>query len=158
MFVWRLSQSKYVTDVAGTGARLAGGRWNSKGVAVLYCSSTVSLCALELFIHLDPIDAPEPLSSIGFDIPDDVFAARTSWKQSMLPVEWRDSPAPTSTQARGDGWVKSGPSLVLELPSVVVPSESNFLLNPAHPDMKKVVVSTPELFQFDPRMWKSAGP
>lgn len=157
MRVWRLGRTTFIEDLTGTGARLAGGRWSSKGVPVLYCSGTRSLCALELFVHLDPDDAPEALAAMSLHIPDAIFAARTLWTRTTLPPVWRDSPAPVPLQALGDAWVKRADSLVLELPSAVVPGEPNYLLNPSHPDMQQVVASPPEPFQFDPRMWRSRG-
>lgn len=156
MLLWRISKTKYVTDLAGTGAKLAGGRWNSKGLAVLYCTATRSLCALEVFVHLDPDDLPEPQSAIALEVPDDVFAKRTMWQVEDLPAEWRDHPAPTTLQAMGDTWIKATPSLVLDLPSAVIPAERSYVLNPAHADMKHVKAHSPEPFAFDPRMWKSA--
>lgn len=154
MILWRIAKTKFIRDLSGTGAKLVGGRWNSRGVPVLYAALTQSLCALELFVHLDPEDAPERLSAIALTIPDALFAARTRWPQATLPRTWRDHPAPVDLQAMGDAWVKSGATLVLEVPSAVIPDEGNFILNVMHPEMSQVSVGEPVAFTFDGRMWK----
>jgi RES domain-containing protein len=70
---------------------------------------------------------------------------------ATLPAEWQDEPPPPSTKAVGDIWVSQARSAVLELPSVIIPGELNFLLNPSHPDFKKIVIGKPDPFSFDPR-------
>lgn len=154
MRIWRVGKTKYIGDRAGVGAKLAGGRWSSKGVAVLYFAATKSLAALEVFVHLEPEDLPEPLSAIGIDLPNETFTGRARQSVGDLPPSWRHYPAPTALQAVGDAWVRAAASVVLELPSAIIPEESNYLLNPNHSDFKKLVWNEPERFEFDPRMWK----
>jgi len=157
MRVWRISKTRYIGDRAGTGARLAGGRWSSKGVSVLYFAATRSLASLEIFVHLEPEDLPEPLSAISVDLPDEIFTGRAARTAGGLPPNWRRYPAPSALQAIGDAWVKAATSAVLELPSAIIPGESNYLLNPSHPDFEKLTWNEPERFEFDPRMWKKKG-
>jgi RES domain-containing protein len=80
------------------------------------------------------------------------FEAELVEKVTALPPGWANSPAPPSTRALGDLWAKEARSAVLELPSAIIPGESNFLLNPAHPDFKKIVIGKPVPFSFDPRL------
>lgn len=73
-------------------------------------------------------------------------------RTAALPSDWNDEPPPPSTKAIGDRWVKQARSAVLQLPSAIIPGESNYLLNPAHPHFRKIVIGKPEPFTFDPRL------
>lgn len=149
MRIWRLCKRRHAA-LDGEGARRSGGRWNSSGVSVVYASATLSLAALELLVHLDPEDTPDDLVAIPLDVPEDVrvegFALRD------LTGDWRQTPAPRALQQLGDSWVRRGETAILSLPSVVVPAESNFALNPAHPDFGPIKPGRPESFRFDPRL------
>ena len=153
MRIWRIGKAKYIDDRLGTGAKLAGGRWNSRGVPVLYFSATRSLAALAL-VHLEPEDLPEPLSATSVDLPGEIFTGHARQMAGDLPPNWRHYPAPADLQAIGDDWVKAAKSAVLKLPSAVIPEESNYLLNPNHPGFRTLAWSKPERFAFDPRMWR----
>lgn len=144
---WRIVKAKHAaTAFSGEGARLYGGRWNSAGVSLVYTSSTQALAALESLVHLNP-----PVIFTYAAIPLE-FEAGLVEKVTALPPGWALSPAPPSTRALGDLWAKEARSAVLELPSAIIPGESNYLLNPAHPDFKKIVIGKPVPFSFDPRL------
>lgn len=144
---WRIVKAKHAaTAFSGEGARLYGGRWNSPGVSLVYTSSTQALAALESLVHLNP-----PVLFKYAVIPVEFDSALVE-KISVLPAGWSDSPAPPATRALGDAWAAQARSAVLELPSVIIPGESNFLLNPAHPDFRKIVIGRPAPFAFDPRL------
>ncbi len=144
---WRIVKAKHAaTAFSGEGSRLYGGRWNSIGVSLVYTSSTRALAALESLVHLNP-----PVTFTYAAIPIEFDAALVE-KFSVLPIGWMDSPAPPSTRTIGDLWAREARSAVLELPSVIIPGESNYLLNPAHPDFKKIVIGKAEPFSFDPRL------
>jgi RES domain-containing protein len=151
--VWRLCKHKHVRRAfEGTGARLFGGRWNHPGVAVVYTASSVSLAALELFVHVDPQDAPDDLVAIPADIPDDV--GRREVRVTSLPRNWRKTPAPAALPELGSRWALGLKTAVLAVPSALVTRERNYLLNPAHADFRRIRIGRPERFAFDPRMWK----
>lgn len=151
MRVWRIcSKGRQAFD--GAGARRYGGRWNRSGTSVVYTSGSLSLAALEYFVHVDPDVAPEHLITISADIPQSV--AIESIKPADLPEGWRRYPAPEVTQEIGTKWVKKGSTLVLSVPSVLIPDELNYLINPAHRDFRRLRINKPAPFQFDPRMWK----
>ncbi len=144
---WRIVKMKHAaTAFSGEGARLYGGRWNSAGVSLVYTSCTRALAALESLVHLNP-----PVIFTYAAIPVEFDDALVE-KVSALPPGWKDSPPPPSTRALGDLWAAQARTAVLELPSVIIPGESNYLLNPAHPDFKKIVLGKPESFSFDPRL------
>lgn len=153
MRVWRLCRKKHAA-FDGEGARLAGGRWNRRGTAVVYTSATLSLALLEYFVNLGAADdAPTDLVSVAADIPDGV--AITSVAIAALPRGWRRYPAPEALAELGARWVEQRGAAVLSVPSAVVPGERNYLINPAHPDFRRITVGRPEPFPLDARMWKS---
>lgn len=153
MRVWRLCKSRWAQSAfSGEGARRVGGRWNPKGVAVVYAAESLSLAALELFVHLEPEDQPEDLVQISAEIPAGV--SRQKLLPADLPDNWRTYPAPSILQTLGADWVREGKTAFLELPSVVIPSETNVLVNPYHADFQQIAIDSPEPFHFDPRMWK----
>jgi RES domain-containing protein len=151
--VWRLTAPRYAERAyTGEGARLYGGRWNHPGTPIVYTSDTLSLAALEYFIHLEPDIAPEHLASRAAGIPVDLRIPLLSLAD--LPAGWRTFPAPERLKDLGTGWARSRVSLALSVPSTVIPHERNVLLNPLHPDFGKIRLLPPEDFSFDPRMWK----
>ena len=121
-------------------------------MAVVYTSATLSLAALEYFVHLDPIDAPGDLVAIPAEIPDTL--SRTEIRTATLPPNWRAYPAPEQLAELGMSWVRARKTAVLVVPSAIVPQEHNVLLNPAHADFRRIRPGTPEPFSFDPRMWR----
>lgn len=146
---WRLARSRY-RALDGEGARRAGGRWNSKGVAVVYASSTLSLAALELLVHVDPASAPDDLVALGIEVPDDLLPATVA--PADLPQAWRAIEPPATCRAVGDDFVERGETLVLSIPSVIIPQERNLLINPQHAGMSRLQVVHEAPFQFDPRL------
>ncbi len=152
MDLWRICKSKYrATAFSGYGARITGGRWNTKGHPVVYASENLSLAALETFVHVPPKDIPTDLISLKGTLPDKLTVVQI--KESDLAKNWRDYPAPPELQAIGNNWIVDCASLILIVPSAINPMESNLLVNPAHPDFKKLKVSGGEPFEFDPRMF-----
>ncbi|HEX8693496.1 MAG TPA: RES family NAD+ phosphorylase [Longimicrobium sp.] len=149
MRVWRITRRPFQA-LDGEGARLNGGRWNSEGVAVVYTSFALSLAALEYLVHVDVEEAPADLVALEIDVPDDVPADEV--RLDDLPEDWNrveDHPACASI---GDRWVRDGRALVLRAPSAVIPHESNYLLNPKHPDAARIRVVSVRDFVFDPRL------
>ena len=153
MSLWRLVKAKHAaTAFDGEGARRFGGRWNERGTAVVYLGGTLSLAALETLVHLTVGDARLAFVAIEAIVPDGIRVAQLS--PQGLPRNWRAHPPPLETKAIGSDWVRAGESLLLRVPSVVVPRESNYLLNPAHPEVSRVELRLPEPFGFDERMSK----
>lgn len=154
MRVWRLCRKKHVA-FDGEGARLAGGRWNRRGTAVVYTSATLSLALLEYFVNLgSAANAPNDLVSVAAEIPDGVAIA--SIDLAALPRGWRRHPAPEALAELGTRWVEQRATAVLSVPSAVVPRERNYLISPAHPDFRRITIGRPEPFPLDARLWKTA--
>jgi RES domain-containing protein len=145
--VWRIVKEKHAaTAFSGEGARLYGGRWNSAGTAMVYTSATKALAALETLVHLNP---PVLFKYVVIPIRfDEALVERVKG----LPAGWMEQPPPRSVQVIGDAWVRERRSAVLEVPSVIVPGEFHYLLNPVHADFRKVAMGKAEVFAFDPRL------
>jgi RES domain-containing protein len=145
--VYRICKAKYPAN-DGEGARRAGGRWNHKGTAILYCGATASLCALEVLAHSSML--PADMIVVQARVPNSLPIQTV--EESDLPPGW-SSPIPSKkTQDLGTDWVRSGATAVLSVPSVIIPSERNFLLNPAHPDFARIRFFPPRPFTFDTRL------
>jgi RES domain-containing protein len=150
---WRLDKAKRAKEAfTGEGARSVSGRWHHQGIPVIYVSESIALSVLEKFVHLG-FDA----SHIRFvyykiEIPDSVPIEKL--KSADLPDDWTAEPPRNSTKEVGSTWAKKADTVVLRVPSVLVPISWNYLLNPAHRDFKKIRISDPMPFVFDARMWK----
>ena len=150
MRTFRIARTKYASDTTGTGSRLYGGRWNEKGVGLIYTSESRSLAALEFLVHVPMSIVPDDLSMVCFDIPEHIRSEELDF--SLLPDNWKDYPPPPELAATGTDWARSNTSLLLRVPSAVVEHEFNVLINPAHPDFTTVELSPPERFTFDRRL------
>lgn len=149
---WRIVKARHAASAFdGEGARIEGGRWNSPGTAVVYTSQSAALAALEMLVHLgrSSILSAYVLIRCSFD---DVLVSRLDRKR--LPKHWRSYPAPPELPMIGDEWVTGGTSAVLELPSAVIETDSNYLLNPHHRDFRGIRVMDPQSFEFDLRLLK----
>jgi RES domain-containing protein len=149
--VWRIAPAAHAA-FDGEGARRHGSRWTPRGLPAVFTSATLSLAALERFVHVDPDLEPTDLLAIPLEIPDRVAIEVVSVEH--LPEGWRTFPPPPALAAIGERWFRASSTPVLSLPSVVIPQERNFAVNPAHPDFARILVGRAEPFTFDPRMWK----
>lgn len=134
----------------GEGARLAGGRWNSPGVRAVYLSSTLSLAAIELFVHLGEDAAALDFVYFEVTIPEIVPLTRTT----RPPRGWRAEPPGMPSMQFGDRWLRERRTALLEVPSVIIPTETNLVLNPLHSAARRLRIDAPRPFLFDSRMWK----
>ena len=151
--VYRVLRKAYArTAFDGEGAYRYGGRWSSPGTRLCYASEHQSLAMLEYFVHLDRDDPPDDLVLAVAEVPDDLTWARI--EPQRLPSHWRDSAAPPELARFGDEFARRGKDCILSVPSVLAPRENNCLINPAHPDYKKIVVRATESLHYDPRMFR----
>lgn len=149
MEVFRIGNTKYAHLLNGEGARLYGGRWNSVGTPCLYTSERISLCVLEYACNVSLDLLPVSLSITIITLPDGSWQ---EFKMADLPRGWQDTPPSADTQLWGTGKLAALSALALKLPSVVVPSEFNFIINPLHPEFKKVKIKETLPFNFDKRI------
>lgn len=149
---WRIVKAEYArTAFNGEGARRAGGRFNSRGTAVVYCADSLALAVLEVLVHLPSYNGLS--NRVAFRVSFDEALVETLPAED-LPPRWRATPPGGATQQIGDVWVREARSAVLRLPSVVVPQEFNYVLNPAHPDFADVEIAAAVPVAFDPRLAK----
>jgi RES domain-containing protein len=136
----------------GRGGLFASGRWHTTRRLVSNASDSLALAALEILVHSEPDLAPRDLTAVEINVPPGVTIDELDVE--ALPRSWRRYPAPASLQRLGNAWLDGGSACVLRVPSALVPSESNFLINPAHPDGRKLRVVRKAPFRFDPRLVK----
>jgi RES domain-containing protein len=147
---WRLVQPWHADDAfSGEGALLYGGRWNVIGTRAVYAASSVSLATLELIVHVARPSRLDEYALIACAFPDAIV---DDLDPAQLPPDWRTYPPPPAVQKLGDAWVKSGASAVLRVPSVVIASEFNYILNPEHADFGSVAIGLPKPFKLDWRL------
>ena len=150
MILFRIAKTGFIRDLSGAGPRLYGGRWNPKGISVVYTSESRALAALEFFVHLSRTVIPPSFSLASIEIPDTASIKKITVEE--LPRYWRSYPAPTKLAALGGAWIRSKESLLLRVPSVIMPPEGNILINPAHPEMIGVRIIKVEPYSPDPRL------
>jgi len=119
---------------------------------MVYASENLSLGALELFVHVAPGNIPADLISIRGKLPD--LISTSEIVEIQLPKNWREYPAPVELQSIGTDWLRGRTSLVLIVPSAINSLEKNLLLNPQHPQFKRLKVEMGQPFRFDPRMFR----
>lgn len=116
---------------------------------MVYVAESQSLAVLEVLVHLDSSSLLEKYVLIQVDFDASLVS---EMNRTSLPKNWGDDPVPPNVQAIGDRWIATRESAVLRVPSTLVPGESNFLINPLHPDFSKLAILEPRLFRFDPRL------
>jgi len=153
MIFYRLIKTAYLLETwTGYGAKQYGGRWNHKGYPALYVASSISLAVLEVLVHLSKETALEQYSLFSIEIPDEDIAHLAA---AFLPDNWRQDPAPQSTMDLGTDWLRYSEGVALIIPSTLVHSENNAILNPNHPAFQQYLTSVKTLpFYFDQRLVK----
>ena len=149
MLLYRIASQKYSTDLNGIGAKTVGGRWNPKGVAILYTSTSISLSVLEVLVHLPAAYLPRDMAIVTIRIPDQEIP---TVRVEDLPEYWNVHPPNRNVQEFLLEWIHSQQSLAIRLPSVIVPTEYNCIINPLHPDFHTVVLEDNQPFSFDSRL------
>ncbi len=153
MIVWRIAADTpgyTADDMSGVGAKISGARWNRPGNAMLYCGSNIALAALETFVHLKAGGLPLNRYLVQINVPDDVWSK--AYDMRNPPVGWDAVPAAIVSLDAGDSWVKGNISALMVVPSVIVPEEHNVLINPLHPDIKKLTARKMRKWTYDSRM------
>jgi RES domain-containing protein len=148
MLVFRIVGKKHSDDLTGTGAAMYGGRWNKKGTPVLYAGESKEIALLETIVHIPSMIVPK-LDIVTLDIPDDSITIITV---DMLPLNWKSYPAPTILSEIGEQWVNEAKSIALKVPSCIIHSASNIILNCRHSDYSKVKLIEKRNFEFDSRL------
>ncbi len=150
MIVYRISSRLHARDLSGAGAGLHGGRWNPKGVNVIYAAESRALAALELYANRARATALSNLNLVSRVVPDGVPVKKLL--PADLPAGWNVYPAPDVLADIGGRWAMSMETLLLCVPSALMEKEFNYIINPAHADMTKLTIGDIEEYSFDQRL------
>lgn len=149
MIVYRISNELYKNDISGNGAAINGSRWNSKNIKMLYTAEYISLCILESMVHLAKTNIPLNQFLLTIQLPEveiqniKLVNLKDKWQHHINYTQWI-----------GDQFISSGQSLILKVPSAIVPQEHNLLVNTLHADFKKVKLLNNELLELDKRLFQ----
>lgn len=150
MHVFRITSRNYAGDLSGYGAAMFGGRWNKKGIPVFYTGENKEIALLETLVHTPPLLIPE-LDILTLEIPDDSI---TKIEIADLPENWNVYPAPVILSEIGEKWIREGNTIALKVPSCIIHSSHNYILNCRHPEYSKVRIVERKHFKFDSRLKK----
>lgn len=151
MHVYRLSRKKYANAFSGLSASGFANRWNSKGTEIIYTSESRALALAEVVVHLSLAYLPSDFIMLEILIPEKVKISEIN--SNILPKNWNSFPHLTSTQFIGDQFIRESKYGVVKIPSAVVKGDFNFLINPRHPDFKKINITNQERFAVDQRLF-----
>jgi RES domain-containing protein len=152
MEVYRLSRAKFAGTMSGIGAALKGARWNSAGVEMIYTAANRSLAMAEVVVHFTLATIPDDYVMLTLFVPDDTNIHQVP--ATGLPPDWNAWPHSVSSQAIGDHFIAENKYSLLRVPSAVTQGDFNFLINPFHPDFKRIRVVDTQKFPFDNRIFK----
>lgn len=150
MIVFRITGEKHANDISGLGAAIYGGRWNKKGTPVLYTGENKEIALLETIVLIPPMLIPD-LVILIIEIPDD---STKEIELTQLPKNWVNYPAPTILSEIAENWVQKEETIALKVPSCIIHSSHNFILNCNHPDYKRIKILDQQNFYFDTRLKK----
>jgi RES domain-containing protein len=156
--VWRIATDApdyEADDLTGAGAKRTGGRWNETGTPMLYTSESRALACLETMVHLNAGGLPLNRYLVRLEFSDAAWKAATSVDPGNL-IGWDADPPGRASIRHGTEWVRAKSSLLLQVPSVIVPEEHNFLVNPLHPEISGVTVTKVRKWTYDPRLVPAA--
>ena len=152
--LWRLYRARHGPGLDGAGGLFADGRWHALGDRVVYFGASAAIVVLERLAHTDPDLLPDDLQLARFEFSGPVPDA-TVEEFAPLPADWQHDENVTRSIARA--WRQRGSSCLLAVPSVILPEESNFVLDPEHPDAQKLRLVHARRFTFDPRLIKGGA-
>lgn len=152
MRVFRLSRKRFSDNLSGKGAAKYGNRWNSKGTEMIYCAANRALAMAEVAVHVNPAILPSDFMMLEIDIPKTITIQQM--EENKLPYNWAIFPHLLSSQKIGGNFIAENKFAVLKVPSAVVKGDYNLLLNPFHPDFKKIEIVDSYEFLFDRRLFR----
>lgn len=156
MILWRIASEtrQYdAADLSGAGAAAKPGRWNAIGEAVLYAAPTIAMAVLETAAHIDDAGLPQNRFVVRIDVPEKMWRARITLGVDALPVTWTAIPAGRASVGVGSRWIREGASVLLEVPSVIVPEETVVALNATHPEIERLKATVVRRFDY-PRLFR----
>jgi RES domain-containing protein len=151
MRLWRIAAETIdykANDLSGGGAAAQPGRWNASGEYVVYTASNRSLAILETFANIDAAGLPLNRFLVEIEVPIDEWNKREKLDQGLLDPAWCAVPAGKASVDAGSAWYQAGKSLLLEVPSVIVPEEHNIVINAKHPAAASLGAKTIRPYSF----------
>jgi RES domain-containing protein len=150
MRAYRIVKERHaLTAFSGEASSAYGGRWNRPGTPIVYAAESRALAALEALAHFAGAERRIPFVIYEIEIPDDCVL---KLDQGSLPADWRSLDPRAGAQELGSRWQSGGSSVALLVPSAIIARDHCVLLNPEHPDTRRVMVAYPERFRFDQRL------
>jgi RES domain-containing protein len=152
---WRIARETdgyTADDASGKGAASTGGRWNRHGTSVVYCAANVGIACLETLIKLDPDQPADNRYLTRYDIPESIWEQALRFSASSASVGWDATPPGKTSHDLGERWIAESRSAILLVPSVIVPEESNVLINPNHADMTRIGITKLRKWIYDFRL------
>lgn len=153
--LWRIAKDTpdyKASDLSGGGAKAMGGRWNSKGLPVVYAASTIALATLETLAHLGDNIAIRNAFLVRIVVPKSLWAARQTIDAASLPLTWVAEPPGAASIGCGDAWLRANTGALMLVPSIIVPEEYNVLINPGHPSAARITAAVTRQYIYDPRL------
>lgn len=153
--LWRIAQEAqtyFAEDMTGDGGLYADGRWHGKGRRVVYSASSIALSCIETVVHINQASFPFNRYLVQIKVPEPVYDQAEILTDKTAPVGWDAVPAGLTSIKFGNEWLSSRKSLLLIVPSVIIPEEFNVLINPGHEDISKITVKKIRKWIYDPRM------
>jgi len=152
VFLYRLTRRRHA-DLTGAGGWLQTGRWHARKGPILYTAESRALAMLETLVNLEVelTNLPDDYGYQVIEAPDDDY--ETVQRQMILPGGKLDHPSKTA--AYGSRWLLEMRSLLLVVPSIVIPRESNVIVNPYHPGAKAITTTFEADVQWDSRLFKN---
>jgi len=151
MLVYRIIKPQFAASaLSGEGARRYGGRWNPPGIGCVYAAGSRALAALELLVHASPELLRVEFLLLEIELPDALIETGL-----RPPPNWDGLPAGAASQDFGANWLRrslTAGKAALAVPSILMPEETNYLLNPLHPAWRDVRIGKRRRFQLDARL------
>ena len=149
---WRIGTTTraYKADsLDGNGAAASPGRWNDVNQHVVYAAPTLAMAVLETAAHIRPGSLPLDRYVVSIDIPKDLWDARLQVPAATLPAGWDAVPGSIIAVEFGGKWYTANQSLILELPSAIVPEEPILVINASHPDAGRLKAKAVRRFEYE---------
>lgn len=151
MQVFRISLPKFIEDLSGAGSKQYGGRWNDKGISMVYFAESRAMAVMEVLIHLRPEDMDRDFILATFDVPaEDMLTV----KLNSLPQNWKASSEIESLKKIGNQFIKDNNYLLMKVPSVILEEDYNLVVNPNHKNASQIKLIAKRVFKFDERFKK----
>lgn len=148
MLVYRIASPKFIEDLSGAGSKQYGGRWNDKGVAMVYFAESRAMAVMEVLVHLRPEEIDREFVLAVFEVLDD--SVLTIYTKD-LSKNWKEESEVETLKEIGNKFIEENKFLLMKVPSVIIEEDYNLVFNPNHPHSNKIRLVEKRFFKFDVR-------